>query len=743
MREMEGDIKAAMIELNLNPHAVHNIFKENDRDTNSQIIRHMLVYPFKYERCLAEAIQLLVEDSMAYASLLNDFLNETVNELPPIRSQLWEPLKALFERDSNLALSLSSKMLTLNDSNGFSSGVLLAWTLSINEEGFHRAIEGLTSLDEKARMCSITAIGAALSDDSFSRKDETLDALARGVLATTQVSRGLFFTLQRAYEHEPATFEKIITHLIKKFGVEASKAYIPFAQCEPRFSVDALKMSVETLELNGENRDLIDDGLAIIYKHDKQFVVEKLRNRLLAHEPLYHWNTRLSSEIRETDPIMIVNMLTEEIGKSGRLIDFTIINELDDLFKHDRSTWVGLCQEWVTDAGKEYVVLNSIGILLKEMVDKDQYGMSEEKRNCISIVRDISQRHVLDLEKETSHIDLKKSRRPGIENKEEAIKALFMVNRILFWGEPVDDPATLKDNLGRAPSILKLVGGLDNLLKTVRSKRPHVLCSIFGGRRPANGELNSLEAELDPTSDWGKQLWIAYEHDRLLDNQLSQDYWELIAKKYIEAKMTVKREKLLDVDNAFNILSEIEVFAHLSESFEIERDVMVEGFGKKRLEGRIRLNDETSLIEIATVNEALENSLAVGVFAPTPPKIENKLRDKLSRQFCQGTVDPKEPLIVVLHCSRFKFSHKIPRVETTIVDGKFVFEEMPTKEEDAVMRFFSDDAARVVSAVIIYYRDLSSNNPLVGIMLPNPNSPLQVPSEKFMNILKETLFGNL
>ena len=96
---------------------------------------------------------------------------------------------------------------------------------------------------------------------------------------------------------------------------------------------------------------------------------------------------------------------------------------------------------------------------------------------------------------------------------------------------------------------------------------------------------------------------------------------------------------------------------------------MVEGFGKKRLEGRITLNNETSLIDIATVNESLENSLAIGVFTPTPPKIEDKLRDKLSRQFCQGTVDPGETLIVVLHCSRFKFSHKIPRVETTVVMG--------------------------------------------------------------------------
>ena len=38
MREMEGEIKAAMIELNLNPHAVHNIIKallQNSQHQNS------------------------------------------------------------------------------------------------------------------------------------------------------------------------------------------------------------------------------------------------------------------------------------------------------------------------------------------------------------------------------------------------------------------------------------------------------------------------------------------------------------------------------------------------------------------------------------------------------------------------------------------------------------------------------------------------------------------------------------
>jgi hypothetical protein len=737
MSELGGEIRAAIIEINKNPHSIHNIFKENDLDTNIKITRHMLDHPLRYERCLGKAIQLLVEDSMEYASLLNDVLNET----SVISSQAWESLKALFKSNPDIALSLSSRMLTLNTSNGISSGVILAWIMPINEDGFHQVIGGLTSADEKVRMSSITATGAVLSNDSFPRRAELLDALAKGALTTTQVSRGLFFTLQRACRHEPVTFEKIIRHLIKKFGVEASRIYIPHAQYEPGVSIDALKVSVETLELNEGSSDLMDDGLAIIYKHDKHFVVEKLRNRLLAHEPLYHWNSRLY-EIVGKDPLPIINMLKQEIGRNGVSIDFKIVYELDDLLKHDRSTWVGLCQEWVSDPCREYVILHSIGILLKEMVDKDQYGMSEEKRNCISMVRDISQRHALDFEKETSHINLRRSQHPGLANKEEAFKALFMAKKILFWGEPVDDLATLEDNLRRAPSILRLVGGLDNLLRTAKSERPHVLCSIFGGRRPAIGELESLGADLNSTSDVNKQLGIALEHDRLLDNHLSQNYWEEIAKKYIEAKLTVKREKLLDVDNAFNILSEIEVFAHLSESFEIERDIVVEGFGKKRLEGRITLNNETSLIEIATVNESLENSLAIGVFTPTPPKIEDKLRDKLSRQFCQGTVDPGEPLIVVLHCSRFKFSHKIPRVETTVVDEKFVFEELPTKEEDAVMSFFSNDAARVVSAVIIYYRDLSSKHPLVGITLPNPNSPLHIPSEEFMNRLKMTLFGN-
>ena len=737
MRE-EKEIEVILRGVRCDFQEIRGILNGNDWGSNSEIVEHMLDKPFQYEQGLVEAIQFLAEDSMAYANLLNKFFIKTRYVHP---RWYWGPIEAFFRNDPNLACSLSHKMLQLDTSDGLSSGMLLTWILPINEEGFRYVIDNLNSQDEKTRRCSAIAIGSVLFEKDFPGKDELLDGLAKGALATTQLLPELFIALQRAYEHNPTVFEKVICQLIERFGVEAAREYIRASNDKSNVSINSLKMAVETLERNGGDGQTIDRGLATIYRLDKGFVVERLRTRLLAQESLYDNNSHLTFLVTEEDPAPVIKMIMEEVGKGNRLLDFMAVNDLDDLLKENRTTWVDLCREWVADESKEYVVLLSIGMLLGEMVHQDPYGMSKEKGICISMVRDISQRHAVDFSKATSHINLGISKIPGNENKEEALRALSMVNKMRFLEETID-LATLEENLKRAPSILKLVGGLDVLRKSARTEKPHVLCYIFDGRRPVIGELEALETKIHSIEDTNEQLGISLIHDRLLNNQLSQDYWERMAKKYTEAKMTVKRSKLLDADNAVNILSEIEVFAHLSGTFDIRRDVEVEGFGRKKLEGSIRLEDEESLIEVATVHGALENELAVGPYTPAATKVGKILSSKLDYQFCRGTVDPKRPLIVVLCCPRFLFSHRRLKFTLTEADGGSGLGVEQTEEEMAVMEFFSDEAARIVSSVVIYYGDHTKMHPLAGIVVANPNSPLHLPSEKFTRRLKETLFGN-
>jgi len=734
----EDEIKSYLRSIRGDPQATQDILLRNDWVTNSEIVKHMLNTPFRYEQSLVEAIMFLAEDSIAYADLLNGFFIKTrlFNPHP-----YWGPIEAFFHNDSDLACSLSYKMLLLETSDGFSSGILLSWILPINEEGFRYVIDNLNSQDEKTRRCSAIAIGSVLVENDFPRKEELLDGFARGALESKQATPELFFTLQRAYEHDPVVFEIIICRLIKMFGIDASREYIRASEYKSNISIKCLKLAVEVLEHHSNNQQTIDCGLATIFQLDKEFVVERLRTRLLANKPLYDRNSHLEFVVTEKDPTPLIKMLTEEVGKGSRLVDNTVVDNLDDLLKENRVAWINLCQEWVADEEKEHVVLHSIGILLDEMVHQDPYSMSKGKGICISVVRDIALRHAIDFEKETSHINLGKSQISGIKNKEETLRALFMVKKMLFWKVSIDH-TTLEENLRQAPSILKIVGGLEILLKSARMERPHVLCHIFEGRRPMIGELEDLEKELNSIDDINEQFRISLVHDRLLSNQLSQDYWERMAKKYNEAKMTVKKSKLLDIDNAVNILSEIEVFAHLSGIFDIRRDVEVEGFGRKRLEGSIRLEDEESLIEVATVHDTLEDELAIGPYVPAATKVGRALSSKLNDQFYRGSVDPKMPIIVVLCCSRFFFSHQIPRFKATAVNGKNGLWVQQTEEEKAVKEFFSSEAARVVSSVVIYYRDNTREHPLVGIMVTNPNSPLHLPSSKFLRGLEEALFGN-
>jgi hypothetical protein len=732
----EYEIEAILNSVKRDPQTIRDIIKRNDWNSNGELVEYMLDKPFRYGKGLIEAIQFLAEDSAAYATLLDHFFIKTRSFSP---HSYWQPIETFFRGKPNLAYSLSLKILDIKGNDGFSPGILLSWILPIYEIGLQFVIANLASPDEKARRCSIIATGSVLIEKDFPGKEELLDSLAKGVFSYSQVYPDLFLTLQRAYGHNPSIFDKVICQLIERFGVEASREYIQATIYRSIVSINGLKMSVETLERIGENGQNIDCGLATIYKLDKEYVVGKLRARLLANEPLYDKNGHLAILITE-DPTPIINMLINEVGKGNRLVDYMAVNELDDLLKEDKGTWVNICQEWVVDESKEYVLLLSIGMLLEDMAHQDPYGMSKEKGICISMVRDVSRRHAIDFVRETTHIDLGKSQISGIENKEETLRARFMIKKMLFRKETIDI-ATLEENLKRAPSIIKLVGGLDALRESAGMKRPHVLCIIFDGRRPKNGELEALEKEFHSIDDFNKQLWISLEHDRLLDNQLSQEYWERMAKKYIEAKMAVRRSKLLDTDNAINILSEIEVFAHLADTFNIQRDVEVEGFGRKKLEGSIILGDEESLIEVATIHDALEDELAIGPYTPAATKVGRILRSKFVDQFCRGTVDPKRPLIVVLCCPRFLFSHRRQNISETEAHGESGLGVMQTEEEAAIMDFFSDDAARVVSSVVIYYRDCTRTHPLAGIVVTNPNSPLNVPSEKFIRGLKEALFG--
>lgn len=705
------------------------------------LTKKFLERPFQFKSVLASALNRLFDDTAEFAEMLNNFYEKTYLDLTPLREGTIKKQKQVF--------SIVKRLIHIGKRPGISAGILLSWIVQEMDEAEDFMIEGLNSNDLDLQRCSLIALNAVICSAEVRDKSKYLELLKKITSNISQENTNLLiFCLQCAFEDDEDSFGTILESEIIRRGIKGAKEYIQVVHGISKISVSILQKAVEIVESEDTESNIVDMGLAKIYESNPNFVVEKLKKRLLYHKRIILADGFLLHKINEIGTGPVIEMLESLIDEGNSVLLNIGESILEDFFPRfeDNADWVAWCENWKDDNRKEKITLKSLGLILSKLIN---YKPSEARDRAIALVKDFAIRNGIDYDAETRWINLKGDPKEGKENKESTIKALYIIERILNPPAPID-VKTLSDNLEKAPHLSKAIDA-EWLIKSASSRNPHPLAYIFCSKLPKEDELERLRKELENVEDKNKKFWLAFEYERLLRTIKYQSYWENVFRVLEEYGVNIVKTKLQDIDNAWNILAEAEVLSRLAPSFDIKPEPDIPELRPKKLEALIEYDGEKALIEVRTVQDRLEYSLAHGVVSSIPGgKVKSVLRDKFEGQLKGGKADPRIPILIVLCLERFmgfmdmvevrnaiygalQFSYKISN------DTHEIVEEGTKREENA---FYDIPGTEIVTAIGAYRRDYDKDDPLVGNLHHPYKPPTNKMSQKFRLRLRGALFGN-
>jgi len=408
--------------------------------------------------------------------------------------------------------------------------------------------------------------------------------------------------------------------------------------------------------------------------------------------------------------ISMVESLIDE-GKLTRLHTKEIM--LKDLFL-PLENWIAWCEKWHDGERKERVILSSLRIILTKLIN---YEPSEIRARAVELVKVFAKKKGIDYEKETGGINYKSDHRTGWENKEKAIKALHVLEVIQSPKVPID-VETLTNNLKKSPHLSKAIEA-EWLIKNASSDNPHILAYIFSQKLHEKGELLR-----------------------------SQTYWDDVFKILDEHNVHIPKNKVNELKNDVNILSEFEGFSRLAPFFEITIEPDIAGLGD--LDALIEFEGEKALIEVATVQEKRELSLAHEGITVPGGKVKNILLSKFKGQLKEGKSNPGIPVLIILNLENF--SPGLGSLEILGgIYGEFQFAQSTHKETQEVVEegytrnkehaFYNEEGTNIVTAIGAYHADLDRKDPLVGKLYRPPVAPVNKISQKFWLRIRNALFG--
>ena len=687
---------------------------ELSRNDLYDLANKFLESSFRFNYALISALNRLFDDTPEFVRTLSKFFENCPDfACGPKYKHLIEE-KAV--EKPYQAFSLVKSMLHLGDTPGVSAGILLSWLVEEQEEANDFMISGLYSEDIPSQRCSLVALNALLHDTETRNQKKYLDLLKKiAPFISQENTHFLIFSLQGAFEEDAEDFKPILESEIIQRGVDAASNYIRFVRYRSKASNDILQKAIEILESEVPDSPDINIGLAKIYENNPDFVIERLKKRILNRKRIKLIDDSLLSEIKKIGIEPVLSMV-ESLIDDGKLTQLhTKEIWLKDLFL-PLENWIAWCEKWSDDERKERVIISSLRIILTELIN---YESSEIRDRAVELVNVFARKKGIDYEKETGRINYKSDHRTGWENKEKAIKALQVLKVIQSPKGPID-VETHTNNLKKAPHLSKAIGA-NWLIADASSDNPHILAYIFSQK------LDEVEELL-----------------------LSQVYWENVFKILDEYKVNIPKKKLDELRNDVNILSEFEVFSRLAPFFEITIEPDSEGLG--RLDALIEFGGEKALIEVATVQEKRELALAHGGVYIPGGKVKSVLIKKFRGQLKDGKSNPRIPILIILNLENFRgfFTFEVPSgiygelqfswktCNRTRNDIGEVLEEGYARGENG---FYDIKGTNIVTAIGAYERDLSGEDPLVGKLYRPPIAPVNKISQKFYLIIRNALFG--
>jgi len=719
------------------------INQQLDKISNEDLVdltNKFLERPFQFKSVLTSALNRLFDDTVEFAEMFNNFYEKTYLDLTPLREGTIEKQKQVF--------SLVKRLIHIGKPPGISAGILLSWIVQEMDEAEDFMIEGLNSNDLDLQRCSLIALNSIISNADIQDKSEYFEILKRVASNISQENTHfLIFGLQYAFEEDEDNFGIILEDEIIRRGIKGAKTYIRVVHGRSKISASILQKAVEMVESEDSESDIFDMGLAKIYENNPGFVVEKLKKILIDHKRIRLADGFLLHKINEIGSGPVIEMLESLIDEGNSVLLNIGESILKDFFPNfeDNADWVDWCGNWKDDTKKEKIILKSLGLILSKLIN---YKPSEVRDQAIALIKYFAIRNGIDYDAETNWIHLSDSVE-GTENKECTIKAFHILEKILYPPTTIN-VKTLSNNLEKAPNLSKALDA-EWLIESASLRNPHPLAYIFCSELPKEVELERLRKELKKEDDKNKRFWLAFEYERSLRTIKYQSYWENVFRVLEEYGVNIRKNKLQDIDNAWDILAEAEVLSSFAPCFDIEPEPDIPELRPKKLDALIEYDGEKALIEIRMVKERLEESLAHGVVSSIPGgKVKSVLRNKFEGQLKGGRADPGIPILIVLSLDEFmgfmdmveirnaiygalQFSYKIRN------DTHEIVEEGTKREENA---FYGIQGTEIVTAIGAYRRDYDKNDPLVGKLHHPYKPPTNKMSQKFKLRLRDALFGN-
>jgi hypothetical protein len=526
-----------------------------------------------------------------------------------------------------------------------------------------------------------------------------------------------------------------VINKLKKTGIYGTRLFNYETQHSYDIQLNILKMSYEMIEREDNNDELLNELLAKIYPQDPTYVVEIMRNRIINGQTRIA-NNSLEYQIQQSN-FPIIKMIEECINEKRSGMDISAHLYLQYFFKSSEE-WFEWCRKWKDDDKKKRIVHNSIAEILSEFLKPLSPDI---KREAIEMSKEFAFKEGISYENETRDIH-----HPGSIEKEEKLKALKVMRKIIHPPIPIDI-SILEENLNQYVNITKTFGK-EWLLRNARTYNPHIIVRIYQHKvdRDRLDELNELVQ-----SDISKEQRYEFEREygHIKGTQQMQQYWDDQFGILIEKGIKLSKSKRHDISNSESFLTEVEVLARLTKTFNVIPEPEIESLLPSRIDALIELNGQETLIEIAEVHERDEIRYAMGGVSVPGGKVKNVLLNKFQRQFRKGTVDIDTPVAIILSLKPFIDSIDVENAVygslgySSIVDNQTgkVVDEGAIRFKDS---FFHQENSGIISAIGVYRSNYTLEDSLVGkLFYPPPFVSIHHPiSREFHIELRNTLFGN-
>ena len=558
--------------LNEDKEKIQEFLEKKSKEELLNLFEHLIDNdPFLYELVTRAIIGRLYSDDNRFVKLLSTLIEKTD----------FEPDKDVVLERPSVTIAISEKIMDMGIRPGFWSGILVSQLMGkgIIDE---KIIQGLGANNVVKQVYSLTAIHAFF----FKKDEESAQPFISRLLETARDidpdnTDLLIRCLVRAFQYNKEDVLPVLEMEIEQHGYIAASTFIQAVLHQKVDSVALLKKAISIIEAENPDSETIDEGLGLIYEHDPDYVVERLRAKLKDWYKYPIVRDRLVWNIQSKGVLPVIKMLEEEIDSENPAM--TRIGEriLENFFDSSRE-WLDWCKKWKDDEGKEKVVLKSVAEILTKLITYAPNGLRDE---AISLIRDFTEKKGLDYDEKTKGVvDLGRDTHEGAEHKEATIKALYMARHMIDPPKQIDIEV-LQRNLKNYPYLSKAVGA-GWLVRNAKSDNPHLLAYLYG-KEPDHARMDELMEQV-------------------------QSYWEQVFKTLDEHDLKIRKSKLKDLDNADSILAEAEVIARLAPYFNVEIEPTVEGLDSKKLDACIGFNGQEALVEIAVVRERIEFEVAKG-----------------------------------------------------------------------------------------------------------------------------------